>query len=167
MPSVFHHSMSRVQRVWTLPPLLCSLRHLSLQSTFPSFFFLLLQPFSFPFPLSFSPLPSPLHHTLADCTAVDVCFSQELRRSLPNKSLFRKKVQTGVVLSTEIRERIFKHAAQPSAFYKVIVLLQVCVCVCVCVCVRVRVHMRVRACVCICVCVCVYMLKLNAQSSVH
>ena len=93
----------------------------------------------------FFPIPLFLSTTLTDCTAVDVCFSQDLCRLLPSKScLFQKKILTGVVLRTEIRERIFKLAAQPSAFYKVIVLLQVCACVRVCVCVRVHVCVHVE-----------------------
>jgi len=57
-------------------------------------------------------------------TAIDVCFAQELRKALPSRSLFRKKIVTGMTLKTDDRERIFKLAAQPSAFYKVIVQLQ-------------------------------------------
>jgi len=89
---------------------------------------LLLFPNPLLLPSPFLLSPSFLPHSPSEHTAIDVCFAQELRKALPSRSLFRKKIVTGMTLKTDDRERIFKLAAQPSAFYKVIVQLQV-VCV--------------------------------------
>ena len=62
---------------------------------------------------------------LTDHTAIDVCFSQEIRRYLPNRPLFRRKITTGLPLKSDDRDRIFQLAAQADAFYKVVVQLQV------------------------------------------
>lgn len=74
--------------------------------------------------------PLPPSPTITDRTPYEVCFSQQLRQSLPaHRTLqrfnFKKKLQSGQPLKEEDQRRIFSLASRPGSFYSILVQLQV------------------------------------------
>lgn len=73
---------------------------------------------------------SPLLDIFPDRTPVDVCFSPGLLRKINAKRSFwsksAKSVQTGLQLTTDVRQDLFREASSSSGLYQLAILLQVC-----------------------------------------